>query len=250
MYTQNIDVNLFPGGFPPRISVSQYDDGLTQAVCTIYLDNVNTTLPAGTTAVFAGTKPSKLGFSVNCTVDVDDGTVTVPIVATMTEEDGIIPCELVLTASGDRIGTANMILAVEKSPHPVGTTDGDAASAQTLVEQAEAAVLAAQTAAATVNPTIVTKSVGIDSLAADAQKIYAYSVPVTALVLTPAADGITSVFFAAAASGCVLTVPDSVLIPPGLTVTAGTGTNAITLPGGLKYEVNIFEDHMLLEAWE
>lgn len=250
MYTQNINVNLFPGGFPPRIPVSQYDDGLTQLVFTVYDDGSNTTFPAGTTAKLQGTKPSGLGFSEDMTVTVDAGRATITLTATMTEEAGEIPCEIVFSNSGDRIAPANMVLCVEESTHPVGTTDGDAETAKTLMEQATAAVAAAQTAAATVNPSIVTKSVAIDSLVADAQKIYVYTVPVTALVLTPASAGITSVFFTSASSGCVLTVPDSVQIPPGLTVTPGTGANAITIPTGLKYEVNIFNSYMLLGAWE
>ena len=45
----------------------------------------------------------------------------------MTDEWGRFPADLVISASGDVLGTANFLFDIEESPHPEGTTDGDAA---------------------------------------------------------------------------------------------------------------------------
>lgn len=248
MIYQSINLDINPGGFPAIVRISQYDT-LVGVIATILRDGQVMVLPAGTTATIEGTKPSTLGFSEAGTVDEANGTVTFDIAATMSEEAGDIPCEIVLTNSGQRVGTANFVLAIEASPHPEGTLDGDAESAQTLVEQMQAAVHDAETAAASVMPVVVTVADSEPVIVADAQKVYKCTVPVTAMDLTPDATGITEVFFESASSGCTLTLPASVLIPPGITVTTSGSDQTLDLPTGFKYELSIFEDHLLMEAW-
>ena len=245
---RELTVNLIPGGFVPVIHVNQYDAGLITYKVTVLEGDSAASFPVGTTVKAQGRKPSGLGFSESETLS--GNVVTWDIIATMTEEGGNIPCELVFFNGDDRISTINILMMVEFSPHPAGITDGDTETARTLLEQMQQALSDAQTAAATVNPQEVTSAETAPTLSADAQKIYLYSNPLTALDLTPAADGITEIFFTADAGGCTLTLPLAVNVPPGLTVTAGATTQDITIPGSFKYELNIFENYMLLEAWE
>lgn len=249
MIYQNINVNINPGGFPAIIRCSQYDSDVAVTAQLIH-NGQAMQLEEGTTATIQGSKPSGLGFTINGTVNHANGRVSFTVAPIATEEAGDIPAEIVLYYDGRRIGTANFIIYVEDSPHPEGTIDGDTESAKSLVEQMEVAVEQAQTAAASVNPQIVSSADTEPVLVADAQKVYVYTQPVTAMDLTPDSSGITSVFFTASPSGCTLTVPDTILIPPGMVVTAGTGTNAIALPAGYKYELNIFQAHLLVEAWK
>lgn len=122
MNNQIATINLVPGRCAPAVvRVSQYDVGrpLTFKV----LDGTsNMTMPSGTTATIEGTKPSGLGFSVAGTLS--GNTVTVDTTLDMTQESGMIAAEIRFTQGTTDIGTANFILAVEKTPHADGTTDG------------------------------------------------------------------------------------------------------------------------------
>lgn len=247
-FTRDITVNLIPGGFDPVITINQYDAGMVEYQFTIMEGNAAAQFPEGTTVKFLGRKPSSLGFSEDGTLS--GNVATIEISATMTEESGKVPAELAFFNGEDRINSANVLMLVEASAHPAGTLDADTETAQTLVEQMQAAVLAAQTAAASVNPQIITSAETEPTLEADGRYIYVFSNPLTALDLTPAANGVTSVFFSSASGTCSLTLPASVIIPPGLNVVSDSSGHAVELPGGLKYEINIFENHMLIEAWE
>lgn len=122
MNSQIVTVNLVPGlSTPAVVRVSQYDVGrpLTFKV----LDGTGTaSFDATTTATVTGTKPSGLGFTESGTIA--GNTVTLNTTLAMTQERGKIPAEIRFTKTGEDIGTANFILAVEPSPHPDGTTDG------------------------------------------------------------------------------------------------------------------------------
>lgn len=122
MNSQIVTVNLVPGlSTPAVVRVSQYDVGrpLTFKV----LDGTGTaSFDATTTATVTGTKPSGLGFTESGTIA--GNTVTLSTTLAMTQECGKIPTEIRFTQTGEGIGTANFILAVEPSPHPEGTTDG------------------------------------------------------------------------------------------------------------------------------
>ena len=121
MENQIIQINLVPNlSTPAVVSVSQYDVG-RPLVFKVY-DGTSPADLTGVTAVIEGTKKSGLGFSESGTVS--DNTVTLDTTLAMTQEDGSIPAEIRFSKTGEDVGTANFILAVEKSPHLEGTTDG------------------------------------------------------------------------------------------------------------------------------
>lgn len=124
---QSFNLNLAPGSFKQVFNASQYDVGRELEI-TIYDGSTLYEIPTGATVKLEGTKPSGLGFSVLCTFDGSE--VTVTTTDTMTNEWGRVPVELSISKSGLLLGTANFIFEIEKSPHPEGTTDGDA---QTIV---------------------------------------------------------------------------------------------------------------------
>jgi hypothetical protein len=130
MNDQVIKVNLIPDtGTPAVVRVSQYDVG--RPLLFKVLDGTSAmAMPSGTTATIEGTKPSGLGFSVTGTLSLD--TVTVDTNIDMTQESGMIAAEIRFTHGTTDIGTANFILAVEKTPHADGTTDGTQESMQNL----------------------------------------------------------------------------------------------------------------------
>lgn len=142
METRN--VNITPGGQPPIIHVSQNDVGRTITINVT--DGTGWYDLTGCSAALAGIKPSGLGFTVNGTIS--GHTVTITTEKLMTAEYGNIACELKITKGTTKIGTANIILAVEKDPHPENTTDGNVdeliPEITILVERIEAAVAKAE----------------------------------------------------------------------------------------------------------
>lgn len=129
MKDQIIQINLVPNmSTPAVVRVSQYDVG-RPLVFKVY-DGTSPADLTGVTAVIEGTKKSGLGFSESGTVS--DNTVTLDTTLAMTQEDGSIPAEIRFTKTGEDVGTANFILAVEPSPHLEGTTDGTTETMQNL----------------------------------------------------------------------------------------------------------------------
>ena len=123
MNSQIVTVNLTPGlSAPAVVRVSQYDAG--RPILFKVLDGMTpASFVSGTVATITGTKPSGLGFSVTGTIS--GNTVTLDSTIAMTQECGMIPAEIRFSiTNGPNIGTANFILAVEKTPHADGTTDG------------------------------------------------------------------------------------------------------------------------------
>ena len=138
--SQNVNVNLTPGGYPKEFHVSQYDVG-RQLVAKVVDSTGDYSIPSGATVVLVGTKPSGFGFTLNGTVS--GSTVTFSTTATVTAEYGRIPCEIRITNGSTILGTANCMLVVEMSPHQEDTVDGDSATVipelTLLVERIEAA---------------------------------------------------------------------------------------------------------------
>ena len=138
---QTKNVEITPGkGEPVVINVSQGDIGRT--ITLNIKDGSEWFDLTGCTAKLVGVKPSGLGFTVSGTVS--GHTVSISTVKLMTAEYGYIACELKIEKTGVTIGTANMVLAVERNPHPDATTDGNAdeliPELTILVERVEAAV--------------------------------------------------------------------------------------------------------------
>ena len=123
MNSQIVTVNLVPGlSAPAVVRVSQYDYG--RPILFKVLDG---TMPAsfvdGTVATVVGTKPSGLGFSE--VAAISGNTASLNSTLAMTQEAGMIQAEVRFSIQyGPDIGTANFVLAVEKTPHAEGTTDG------------------------------------------------------------------------------------------------------------------------------
>ena len=120
---QQTNVNLIPKyPFTGNLYFSQYDVG---RVATINLveDGSAYTIPSGATVKIQATKPSGLGFSVDCSYS--GNVVTVVSTETMTNEYGRFPCELRIESGDVLLGTTNFTFNVEKSPHPTNTVDGD-----------------------------------------------------------------------------------------------------------------------------
>lgn len=116
-------VSITPTQAHPKVNVSQYDEG--REITFLLEENQQPyNIPSSASVKLQGTKPSGFGFDIACTYS--GNTVTLITTTDMTAEAGNIPAELVISKSGLRIGTANLLLAVEASPHPTGTTDGNA----------------------------------------------------------------------------------------------------------------------------
>lgn len=142
---QTRNVEITPGkGEPVVINVSQGDIG--REITLNLKDGSGWFDLTGCTAKLAGIKPSGLGFTVDGVVS--GHAVTITTVKLMTAEYGHIACELKITKTGITVGTANMILAVEKDPHPENTTDGNVdeliPEITILVERIEAAAAKAE----------------------------------------------------------------------------------------------------------
>ncbi len=138
---QTSTVSITPTKAHPKINVSQYDEG--REITFMLEENQQAyNVPSSSTVKLQGTKPSGFGFDIACTYS--GNTVTLITTTDLTDEGGNFPAELVITKSGIRIGTANIYVSVEASPHPTGTTDGNAdvviPELTALVERVEDAV--------------------------------------------------------------------------------------------------------------
>lgn len=138
---QTMNVNIIPDKTAGVIKFSQYDVGRSVEVYLIDESGAYS-IPSGATLTFHGTKPSGLGFTVSTT---NEGTyTTITSTAEMTDEAGRFPVELVIANGNDVIGTANFTMWIERSPHPEGTTDGQA---EVIVPVLTALIERAETAA-------------------------------------------------------------------------------------------------------
>ena len=115
------NINMTPDSIPPYMKLSQYDVG-RELVFRMRDGSAEYSVPAGATVKLEGTKPSSLGFVIDCTVDGSTATAVTTI--DMTDEPGSVVAELVVRQGNNRIGSSNVSFDVERSPHPTGTTDG------------------------------------------------------------------------------------------------------------------------------
>lgn len=161
---QTKNVNMTPNDTLPRLRLSQYDVGreLAFKLCDGALSY---TVPTGATVKLMGTKPSGFGFTESCTVS--GNTASISTTAGMTDEWGAVVCELVVEKSGVRLGSTNLLLVVEKSPHPEGTTDG---SQETVIPTLTLLVERVETAASS----ILDMTVEAETLAAGSDATYSY----------------------------------------------------------------------------
>ena len=156
--------NMIPGGTTPTINVSQYDNDYAVTVTLIEGAEIYTP-PVGATIRVEGTKPDGHGFEYPCTYQ--GNVVTMPIYTQMTVVSGRFPIELVVYQSGLRVGSCNIIFAVEKAPLGEDTDISETVipaiidAAQSSAEAAQEAAEQAQEAAAEVlSSQIVTEASG------------------------------------------------------------------------------------------
>lgn len=117
MITQTNKVNLIPEyGLPVTVHVSQFDAGSRTLTFKLLDESTTFTIPAGMTATFNGVKPDGYVFTYAMTVNSGAGTVSVDVTEQMTAVAGDVLCEVALFLSDERLGTANLILSVERSP--------------------------------------------------------------------------------------------------------------------------------------
>lgn len=113
MITQSINLNLIPGGVLPRINVSQYDKGSRTLIFNLYNRSTAFIIPGNSTITIQGTKADKTGFQYECTYS--GSVVTADLEQQMTVFAGDVICELVITNSGNILGSANFVLNVEEA---------------------------------------------------------------------------------------------------------------------------------------
>ena len=126
---ENTLLNLIPSSYIPEVHLSQYDIG-RELKFKLMDGNTEYSVPSGAVVTVKATKPSGLGFVVNA--EADGNIVTLSNTETMTNESGRFSAELSISSGATHLGTSNFIFNVERSPHPEGTTDGDA---ETLIPE-------------------------------------------------------------------------------------------------------------------
>ena len=149
MQNQVINLNLIPGGTPPVVNASQYDEGRT---FRFYLwdGQLEYTIPNNANVKINGIKPDMHGFSYlpsDGVIEIDAGrhSVTVTTSQQMTCVYGSVTCEIVIVENDHDIGSANFVMEVELAPINDDTIVSDTelpaiiTEAEEQAERAEAA---------------------------------------------------------------------------------------------------------------
>lgn len=115
MITQSTNLNLIPGQVLSHINVSQYDYGSRILEFKLFNGNQSFTLESGMTAKISGTKADMHAFEYAATVDTTNQKIVADLTQQMTAAAGDVTCELIILKSGERLGTCNFIISVEKA---------------------------------------------------------------------------------------------------------------------------------------
>lgn len=115
MITQSTNLNLIPGQVLSHINVSQYDYGSRTLEFKLFNGNQSFTLASGMTAKISGTKADMHAFEYAATVDTTNQKIVADLTQQMTAAAGDVTCELIILKSGERLGTCNFIISVEKA---------------------------------------------------------------------------------------------------------------------------------------
>ena len=156
MINQSINLNLIPGAIPPRIKVSQYDEGSRTLTFMLYNGSSQYAGESGITAKIQGTKPDGHGFCYDATYGQETGYcyITADLTRQMTVVAGAVTCEIVLEKNSQVLGTGNFILDVEAGALSDDTDISDTEipaiidAAETNAERAEDAADRAEAASA------------------------------------------------------------------------------------------------------
>ncbi len=114
MITQTYDLNLIPNSAITLIRCSQYDSESRTLTFNLYNGAVAYNVPSLCTVTIRGTKKDGTGFEYPC--EFTDNVVTFDLKDQMTLFAGDLMCELRISYGSQVLGSANFILAVEKSP--------------------------------------------------------------------------------------------------------------------------------------
>lgn len=150
MITQSTNLNLIPGQVLPHINVSQYDYGSRTLEFKLFNGNQSFTLTSSMTAKISGTKADMHGFEYDATVDTTNQKIVADLTQQMTAAAGDVTCELIIKKSGERLGTCNFVISVEKAALGDDTIVSDTELPAIIAEataQMEAAATSAQSAA-------------------------------------------------------------------------------------------------------
>ena len=141
MSNYTFTLNMIPNtGTPVVVNLSQGDIGRELTFKLVEGSDPNITIATDASAItIEGLKPSGLGFTETCTA-TSGNTITVSTTEAMTQESGMIPAEVRFVAGTKDLGTANIIFAIEESPHPAGTIDGAQDTMQNLEERLQAEI--------------------------------------------------------------------------------------------------------------
>lgn len=176
MITITNKIDMYPGGLPVVIHLSQYDSDFT-LVFELYSSAGTFTVQSGTTAIIRGTKTDGNGYDATATIS--GNTVTVTGDEQMTAAAGFNGFELVLTKDDKDLSTANFVLDVEKAAMDAETITSESvlmelnaiiAGAATATQAATDAAASAAAAAASAQTLVIDDTLTQSGQAADAKK--------------------------------------------------------------------------------
>jgi hypothetical protein len=159
MQTQNITVDLTPGGIMPRFRLKQGDVGRPLAITV--MDNGAALDLTGLTVSIVGVRENTAGYTI--TPVTSGAVVTFESTADMTDCPGTGFCEIKVTSTNDTVRSATIAVQVYNAAHPDGTIDEDA---ETILSGVSALVGQAETAAAN-SATSATASAGSATAASE-----------------------------------------------------------------------------------
>ena len=143
MITQEYFLDMIPGeSTPPVVHVSQFDVNSRTLTFNLTKGGVAYEPDAGMSVTLDGMKPDNTVFSYPMTVD--GSSVSIDVLTQMTVVAGPVRCEVSLSNQTGKIGSANFILAVEKSPIDSGSiSESDIPLLEDLKNQAQQAATSA-----------------------------------------------------------------------------------------------------------
>lgn len=113
MVTENINIDVRPGGIPIVIHVTQYEVGLRQFIFTPYTSNGTQTVVAGS-ATLEGTKPDGYAFQQAC--EMVDGVITYTLQEQLCAVEGRVWSRLVIRdTDGGMIGYTAIVWVVGRA---------------------------------------------------------------------------------------------------------------------------------------
>lgn len=114
MIEQTYKLDLIPQGMVTVVHVSQFDVGSRRLVFELQKDGAPYTPPNNLTAYLSGKKPDNTIFYYPMTTSGNK--VSIVMQQQMTIVAGDVNCKVILSASGEQVGTTTFLLMVEPTP--------------------------------------------------------------------------------------------------------------------------------------